>query len=82
MCRRWLVSGTLVFLDEVSKNDRVYARLWGRARSGERVECYAPFVRGRRVSMLAGLALDKGIIAAKVVEGFLHHRELPVFSPS
>ncbi|EIM83126.1 uncharacterized protein STEHIDRAFT_42801, partial [Stereum hirsutum FP-91666 SS1] len=23
----------LVFLDEVSKNDRVYARLWGRARS-------------------------------------------------
>lgn len=59
----------LVFLDEVSKNDRVYARMWGRAGAGEQVECYAPFVRGRWVSMLAALALDKGIIAAKVVEG-------------
>lgn len=59
----------LVFLDEVSKNDRIYARLWGRAPAGERVECYAPFVRGRRLSMLAGMALDEGITAAKVVEG-------------
>lgn len=59
----------LIFIDEVSKNDRVYARLWGRSRVGERVECSEPFVRGRRVSMLAGMALDKGITAAKVIEG-------------
>ncbi|EIM79742.1 uncharacterized protein STEHIDRAFT_36670, partial [Stereum hirsutum FP-91666 SS1] len=58
-----------VFLDEVSKNDRTYARLWGRAERGERVECYEPFVRGERVSMLAAMALDEGITAAKVVYG-------------
>jgi transposase len=59
----------LIFLDEVSKDDRTYARLWGRAAVGVRVEKHDPFVRKRRFSMLAAIALDKGIIASRVVEG-------------
>lgn len=59
----------LFFLDETSKDDRTYARLWGRARKGERVEMHAPFVRKRRLSMVAGLALDEGIAAVRVLEG-------------
>ncbi|KAE9399510.1 hypothetical protein BT96DRAFT_820492, partial [Gymnopus androsaceus JB14] len=63
----------LVSVDEVSKDNRTYARLWGRAEKGKRVEVQAPFVRGRRLSMLAGLALEKGIIASMVVEGSFNH---------
>jgi transposase len=59
----------LITLDEVSKDNRTYARLWGRAEVGVRVEIHQPFVRKRRFSMLAGMALDQGIIAAQVVEG-------------
>lgn len=59
----------LVCLDEVSKDDRTYARLWGRSKIGERVEQHDPFVRKKRLSMVAGLALDEGIVAAKVCEG-------------
>ena len=59
----------LMCLDEVSKDDRTYARLWGRARSGVCIECHAPFVRKRCFSMVAALALDEGIVAARVVEG-------------
>jgi hypothetical protein len=60
---------SLVFLDEVSKDDRTYARVWGRAPAGTRVEKHNPFVRKRRFSMLSALALDHGIIASRVVEG-------------
>ena len=56
-------------LDEVSKDDRTYARLWRRSRTGTRVEHHAPFVCKRQFSMVAMLALDEGIVAAKVVEG-------------
>ena len=59
----------LIFLDEVSKDDRTYSRLWGRAPSGRRVNKHDPFVRGRRLSMLAALALDEGIVAARVLQG-------------
>ena len=59
----------LIFLDEVSKDDRTYARLWGRAVLSGRVEKHNPFVRKRRLSMLAAMALDEGIIASRVVEG-------------
>jgi transposase len=59
----------LISIDEVSKDDRTYTRLWGRAPVGERVEQHDPFVRKRRYSMLAGLALDEGIIASRVLEG-------------
>jgi hypothetical protein len=56
-------------LDEVSKDDRTYTRLWGRSRTGTHVEHHALFVRKRQFSMVAALALDEGIVAAKVVEG-------------
>jgi transposase len=59
----------LVSIDEMSKDDRTYARLWGRSPVGERVEEYSPFVRKRRFSALCAMALDKGIIASRVVEG-------------
>lgn len=59
----------LLPLDEVSKDDQTYARLWGRSEVGTRVEACQPFVRKRRFSMLATMALDEGIIAAQVVEG-------------
>jgi transposase len=60
---------SLLILDEVSKDNRTYGRLWGRARRGARVEVQQPFVRKRRFSMLAAMELDEGIIAAQVVEG-------------
>ena len=63
----------LISIDEVSKDDRTYTRLWGRAPVGQRVEQHDPFVRKRRYSMLAGLALDEGIIASRVVEGSFTH---------
>lgn len=60
---------SLLVLDEVSKDNRTYARLWGHSKRGSRVEIHQPFVRKRRFSMLATIALDKGIIASQVVEG-------------
>jgi transposase len=63
----------LVSIDEVSKDDRTYARLWGRAPIGECAEQHNPFVRKRRYSMCAAMALDKGIIAARVLEGSFTH---------
>jgi transposase len=59
----------ILAIDEVSKDERTYARLWGRAPIGERVEKHDPFVRGRRFSMCAALVLDEGIVASRVVEG-------------
>jgi hypothetical protein len=37
----------LVSTNEMSKDDWIYARLWGRGPMGERVEVGAPFVRKR-----------------------------------
>ncbi|KAJ7759080.1 hypothetical protein B0H16DRAFT_1254662, partial [Mycena metata] len=80
----------LVPLDEMSKDDRTYARLWGRAPVGDRVEEYSPFVRKRRYTAIAALALDEGIIAARVLDGssdretfvdFLRNDLLPVMNP-
>jgi transposase len=59
----------IIALDEVSKDDRTYAWLWGRSERGTHVEVSQPFVRKRRFSMLAGMVLDEGIVAAQVVEG-------------
>ena len=61
-----------VMIDEVSKDDQTYARLWGRAPVGKRVEQHNPFVHKRRLSMVAAMALDEGIITSKVVEGSFH----------
>jgi len=63
----------LLSIDEVSKDDHTYTRLWGRAPIGKRVEQHDPFVRRCRYSMIAALALDEGIIASRVVEGSLRH---------
>ncbi|RXW15147.1 hypothetical protein EST38_g10711 [Candolleomyces aberdarensis] len=51
----------LISIDEVSKDDRTYARLWGRSPVGERAEQHDLFVRKRRFSMCAAMALDEGI---------------------
>ncbi|KAJ7709174.1 hypothetical protein B0H16DRAFT_1344769, partial [Mycena metata] len=58
----------LVALDEMSKDDRTYVRLWGRSPRGQRVEVYHPFVRKHRFTAIAALALDVGIIAARIIE--------------
>jgi transposase len=63
----------LLSIDEVSKDDRTYTRLWGRAQVGRRAEQHAPFVRKRRYSMIAALALDEGIVASRVLEGSFTH---------
>ena len=70
---------SLVFLDEVSKDDRTYARLWGRSQAGLRVEKHNPFVRKHRLSMLSAMALDKGIIASRVVEGSFTHESFAAY---
>lgn len=63
----------LVFLDETAKDDRTYARLWGRAQKGQRVEIRAPFVRKRRFSLVGALALDEPLIGVRVLEGAYTH---------
>lgn len=63
----------LLSIDEVSKDDRTYTRLWGRAAIGRRVEQHEPFVHRHRYSMIAALALDEGIIASRVLEGSFRH---------
>jgi transposase len=64
----------LISIDEVSKDDRTYARLWGRAPQGEPAEESNPFTRKRRFSMVAAMVLDEGIIAARVREGSFAHQ--------
>ncbi|KAG1777137.1 hypothetical protein EV702DRAFT_926733, partial [Suillus placidus] len=80
----------LVTPNEVSKDNRTYACMWGRAFHGERVEKHNPFVWKERFSMLGAMALDEGIIATRVVEGsfthelfigFLHDDLLPCTNP-
>lgn len=63
----------LVSVDEVSKDDHTYSRIWGCSRMGRRAEHHAPFVQNRRYSMIAALALDEGIIASRVVQGSFNH---------
>ena len=58
-------------MDEVSKDDRTYNRIFGRSEVGTRVECSQPFVRKRRLTGVAAMALGKGITGAKIVEGSL-----------
>ncbi|KAG1752780.1 hypothetical protein EDB19DRAFT_1584730, partial [Suillus lakei] len=64
----------LISLNEVSKDDRTYACLWGQAPVGEHVEQHNPFVRKQCLSMLAAMTLDQGIMAARVVEGLFMHQ--------
>ncbi|KAF6742070.1 hypothetical protein DFP72DRAFT_831644 [Ephemerocybe angulata] len=65
----------LISIDEVSKDDRTYARLWGRSKEGDRAEEHNLFVRKRRFTMCTGMALDEGIVSSRVLEGsFTHER--------
>jgi transposase len=57
-----------IFLDESAKDERTIIRRYGYGPEGERILVDAPFVRGKRVSMLPALTLD-GIITHIVVEG-------------
>lgn len=56
------------FLDEMSKDERVIGRRYGRSLMGTRAAKKKVFVRGRRTSLEALLSLD-GIVAGTVVEG-------------
>ena len=58
----------LSFIDELSKDERVVGRRFGRAKKGLHPCKRLPFVRGRRTSTEAMLTLQ-GIEAATVVEG-------------
>ena len=62
----------LVFLDESSKDQRTYFRSYGRSFVGTPCEISAPFVRGRRFSLLPAMDIN-GIFAHKVVEGSFDH---------
>jgi transposase len=64
----------IVSVDETSKDDRTYMRLFARSPRGTRAQAQGRFVRKRRFSLLVGLALDEGIIASKVVEGSFNHQ--------
>ena len=55
-------------LDEVSKDDHTYTRLWGWSQIGMWVEQHDLFVYKRCLWMVAALALDEVIVAAKVWE--------------
>ncbi|KAG1889895.1 hypothetical protein F4604DRAFT_1568152, partial [Suillus subluteus] len=64
----------VICLDEVLKDDRTYAHLWGGAPVGEHVKQHNPFVHKQCLLMLAAMALDQGIMAARVVEGSFTHQ--------
>ncbi|KAK0229640.1 hypothetical protein EDD85DRAFT_776120 [Armillaria nabsnona] len=59
----------LLCMDEVSKDDQTYARLFAQAPRGQRALVSQPFVRKTQFSMCATMVLREGIIASKVVEG-------------
>ncbi|KAG0701309.1 hypothetical protein DFH29DRAFT_806497 [Suillus ampliporus] len=63
----------LITLNEVSKDNRTYARMWGQAHRGKRMEKHYPFVRKERFSVLGAMALDEGFIATQVVKGSFTH---------
>jgi hypothetical protein len=50
-----------------------HAWLWGHSEKGTHVEVSQPFVCKCHFSMLAGMALDEGIVAAQVVERSFNH---------
>ena len=57
-----------IVVDETSKDQRIYARRYGRAPHGHRAELTDVFVRGDRYSLCAALTLD-GYIAARAIPG-------------
>ncbi|KIJ14500.1 hypothetical protein PAXINDRAFT_79036, partial [Paxillus involutus ATCC 200175] len=59
----------LIPLDEMAKDVRTYAWLWGCLPQGTRCEHHDPFVQTQQLSLLAALVLNEGIVAARVLEG-------------
>ena len=57
-----------IVVDETSKDQRIYARRYGRAPHGHRAELTDVFVRGDQYSLCAALTLD-GYIAARAIPG-------------
>ncbi len=58
----------LVFIDETAKDERTYFRSYGRSLRGIRPIAKAPFVRGKRYTLLPAMDIT-GIIAQEVREG-------------
>ncbi len=58
----------LVFINETSKDERTYFRSHGRSPRGTRSIAKAPFVRGKRYTLLPAMAIT-GIISQEVREG-------------
>ncbi|KIJ16000.1 hypothetical protein PAXINDRAFT_76278, partial [Paxillus involutus ATCC 200175] len=57
-----------VVVDETSKNERTYARHYGRAVRGHRAHICDVFACGDRYSLCAALTVD-GYLAARAIEG-------------
>ncbi|KAF6754742.1 hypothetical protein DFP72DRAFT_770016, partial [Ephemerocybe angulata] len=55
-------------VDETSKDERTFARRYGRSLSGKRAPLTDVFVRGDRYSLLCAITTE-GYISAKAVEG-------------
>jgi hypothetical protein len=76
----------LGFIDEVSKDERMIGRRFGRSKRGTRACKSQPFVRGRRTSTVGVLTVD-GFVSGSVVEGsltkvaLLHWLEFSVVCP-
>jgi transposase len=60
----------LGFIDEVSRDERVIGRRYGRARKGRRPQKSQPFVRSRRTSTI-GVLMVEGFTCGMSVEGSL-----------
>jgi transposase len=57
-----------VFVDEVSKNEKTWARQYGRAMMGQQAPLTDVFVRGDHYSLVAAITTE-GYMSAHVVEG-------------
>jgi hypothetical protein len=64
----------LVPVDETSKDDCTYMRLFAQSPRGTPAIAERAFVRGECYSLLIALALDEGVLAAKVVKGLFMHQ--------
>ena len=61
---------TFVILDETSKNERTYARHYGRAPRGQRAQLTDVFVRGDRYSLCAATTVERYIAARAMEDSF------------
>jgi len=65
-------SSELIFIDETSKDERTWARHYGRAMSGTQARFVDVFVHSDQYSLVAAMAVD-GYIAADLIEGSFDH---------